>query len=61
MPQKPLTIVPVTLQPLPISDMQSISPTLSGSCAVKIGQLEVTFQNGVEERLVQIVLRELIN
>lgn len=61
MPQKPLTIVPVSLHSAPNSNLPAASFSSSGSCSVKIGNAEVTFQNGAEERLIQIVLRELVN
>ncbi|PIC62567.1 hypothetical protein CSV79_16385 [Sporosarcina sp. P13] len=61
MQQKPLTIVPVSLHSAPSTDLPAPSLTSSGSCFVKSGSVEVTFQNGVEERLIQIVMRELIN
>ena len=61
MPQKPLTIVPVTLHPVPNDGLSAVSSNPFGSCTIKLGHAEVTFQNGVEERLIQIVIRELIN
>lgn len=61
MSQKPLTIVPVSLHPASNKDLPVTSFTASGPCIVKIGSAEITFQNGVEERLIQIVIRELIN
>lgn len=61
MPQKPLTIVPVTLYPVPNDGLPTVSSNPSGFCTIKLGQAEVTFQNGVEKLLIQTVIRELIN
>ncbi|WP_040760366.1 hypothetical protein [Sporosarcina newyorkensis] len=61
MPLKPLTIVPVTLHPVLNDGLPAVSSNSSGSCTIKLGQAEVTFQNGVEKRLIQIVIRELVN
>ncbi|MFJ5768884.1 hypothetical protein [Psychrobacillus sp. NPDC093180] len=61
MSQKPLMIVPVSLDPASETNLPAASFTSFGSCSIKIGNAEVTFQNGVEERLIQIVIRELIN
>ncbi|BAQ09273.1 hypothetical protein OXB_0925 [Bacillus sp. OxB-1] len=61
MPQKPLTIVPVTLYPASNDSLPAVSSKSPGSCTVHFGHAEVTFQNGVEDRLIQTVIRELIN
>ena len=61
MPQKKLTIVPVTLQPVPNDGQPAESSKPFGSCTIKLGHAEITFQNGVEERIIQTVIKELIN
>ncbi len=61
MPQKTLTIVPVTLHPAPNANLSTVSSTSSDVCAIKLGNAEITFQNGVEERIIQTIMRELIH
>ncbi|MEC1718416.1 hypothetical protein [Schinkia azotoformans] len=61
MPQEKLMIVPVTLQRENITS-PSPAPALthsSSSCTIKTANAEVTFYNGVEEHLIQTVMREL--
>lgn len=60
MPQKPLTIVPVTLHPVNTS-LPTVSANPSGLCTIKLANAEISFQNGVEERIIQTIMRELIN
>jgi hypothetical protein len=63
MPQKKLTIVPVTLHsenentsaPNPV--VVSSNPT----CTIKTGNAEISFFNGVDEHIIQTVMRELKN
>ena len=61
MPQEKLTIVPVTLLPESRSTAPSISPLpdSSGSCTIKTQNAEVSFYNGVEEHVIQTIMREL--
>jgi hypothetical protein len=62
MPQEKLTIVPVTLLPESRSTAPSISPLpdSSGSCCtIKTANVEVSFYNGVEEQVIQTIMREL--
>jgi hypothetical protein len=62
MPQEKLTIVPVTLLPESRSTATSISPLpdSSGSCCtIKTANVEVSFNNGVEEHVIQTIMREL--
>lgn len=61
MPQNPLVIVPVTLHPIENNDLPNVSSNPSGLCTITLSNAEITFQNGVEERIIQAVLRELIN
>lgn len=64
MPKQKLTIIPVTLHSEknhvkpPIS---SVSPSSSRICTIKTDQAEVTFHQGIDERTIQIVMRELKN
>lgn len=60
MPKKPLTIVPVTLHPIQKTSLPNVSPNSSGLCTIKLKNAEITFQNGVEERIIQTIMRELI-
>ena len=63
MPTTKLTIVPVTLDP--IADEISLcihSQFSSGpSCVIKTATAEISFFNGVDERIIQTVMRELNN
>ncbi|GEK35672.1 hypothetical protein [Kurthia sibirica] len=61
MPTNKLTIVPVTLDPitdeyLPSSSLQSPS---SPSCMIKTANAEISFFNGVDERIIQTIMKEL--
>lgn len=60
MPKKPLIIVPVTLNPLPIISPTTDTSKSSGLCVIKLANAEITFQNGVEERIIQTIMKELI-
>ncbi|MBE1556140.1 hypothetical protein [Sporosarcina limicola] len=59
MSQEKLTIVPVTLQP----DSKDVFPlatsNTSGICIIKTVSAEISFYNGLEERIIQTVMREL--
>lgn len=54
-------IVPVTLLPKEHVDQQNHSKQFSGLCTITLAHAEITFQNGVEERIIQTIIRELIN
>ena len=56
MPQKPLVIVPVTLQPKANTDHPSVSANPSGFCTITLAHAEITFRNGVEERIIQTIM-----
>lgn len=63
MPKQTLTIVPVTLH----SENENISAPNPGvipqnpTCTIKTGNAEISFFNGVDERIIQTVMRELKN
>ncbi|MFB5283690.1 hypothetical protein [Peribacillus sp. Hz7] len=63
MPQQKLTIVPVTLHtenentPATNPAILSSNPT----CTTKTGNAEISFYNGVDEHIIQTVMRELRN
>ncbi|MDW0112731.1 hypothetical protein QT711_06005 [Sporosarcina saromensis] len=57
MSQKALMIVPGSSDPPSETNLPTASFTPTGSCSIKIASAEVTFQNGVEARLIQIVIR----
>lgn len=65
MPHEELIIVPVTIHPekkestLAIPLESSASP--ASICTMKSGSLEVSFFNGVDEHIIQTVIRELKN
>ena len=62
MPQEQsLVIVPVTLQPVENMDQPNISKNPSGFCTITLAHAEITFQNGVEERIIQTIIKELMN
>ena len=61
MPKEKLTIVPVTLHRKNISKPTS-TPTVTGSsssCTIRTANAEVSFYNGVEEHIIQTIMREL--
>lgn len=64
MPTTKLTIVPVTLDP-PIHDtLPSVVPQSQSSfpnCMIKATGVEISFFNGVDDRLIQVIMRELSN
>ena len=63
MPQEKLTIVPVTLHP----DNENTSatnptvPSLNVTCTIKMANSEISFFNGVDEHIIQTVMRGLKN
>jgi len=59
MSQEKLTIVPVTLQPVSKDGFPHVTSNTSGICTIKTGSTEICFYNGLEERIIQTVLREL--
>jgi hypothetical protein len=63
MPQQKLTIVPVTLH---AENKKSLSSTSSKEpstsiCTIKTANAEITFFSGVDEQVIQSVMRELKN
>lgn len=62
MPTNKLTIVPVILDPLPTetSSILSSQYTAGPSCVIKFAAVEITFFNGVDEHVIQAVMKELI-
>ncbi|HJV32339.1 MAG TPA: hypothetical protein VJ558_09075 [Bacillales bacterium] len=63
MPKQKLTIVPVTLhaenkKPLPSTPSKELSNSI---CTIKTTNAEITFYDGVDEHLIQTVMRELKN
>ncbi|KGA95480.1 hypothetical protein AJ85_16035 [Alkalihalobacillus alcalophilus ATCC 27647 = CGMCC 1.3604] len=59
MSQEKLTIIPVTLQPVCKDRSSYATSNTSGLCTIKTGTFEISFYNGLEERIIQTVLREL--
>ncbi|SMQ63818.1 hypothetical protein SAMN05444673_0896 [Bacillus sp. OV166] len=61
MPQQKLTIVPVTLHPENKVSYTSTSSSTSANnvCTVKMANVEISFSNGVDEHIIQTVMREL--
>lgn len=63
MPNTKLNIVPVTLEPISdnlpsvVSQSQSHSP----NCMIKAASVEIFFFNGVDDRIIQVIMRELSN
>lgn len=56
-----LTIVPVKLDPLLAenSSAHSFQHTAGPSCLIKTATAEISFFNGVDERIIQAVMKEL--
>lgn len=56
-----LTIVPVKLDPLPTESATLRSPndTVAPSCIIKTAETEIIFFNGVDERILQTIMKEL--
>ena len=61
--QQKLTIVPVSLDPENNSTAATIPAALSSNptCTIKTGNAEISFFNGIDERIIQTVMRELKN
>lgn len=60
MPQQKLTIVPVTLQPDSKSSFTSSAKDPSTSiCTIKTANAEISFYDGVDEYVIQTVMREM--
>jgi hypothetical protein len=63
MPQQKLNIVPVTLHPEK-ENTSVINPTIPSSnptCTIKTANIEISFFNGIDEHIIQTVMRELKN
>lgn len=63
MSQQKLTIVPVSIHPEgknTITSTTSKDPSNS-ACTIKIAATEISFFNGVDEHIIQTVMRELKN
>ena len=56
-----LTIVPVKLDPLPTetSSFHFTADTAALACVIKTTVAEISFFNGVDERIVQTIMKEL--
>lgn len=61
MPINKLTIVPVSLDPQPTKVSTSISSvaTVAPNCVIKTALAEISLFNGVDEHIIQTILREL--
>ena len=57
MPTYNLSIVPVKLEPLTNETSSNNSP--GPSCVIKTVTAEISFFNGVEERIIQMIMKEL--
>ena len=63
MPTNKLTIVPVKLDPI-INEPSFINATQFShepSCVIKTASAEITFFNGVDERIIQTIMKGLSN
>ena len=63
MPTNKLTIVPVTLNPITDESSSIIHRKYSTgpSCVIKTATAEISFFNGVDERIIQTIMKELNN
>jgi hypothetical protein len=63
MPQQKLTIVPVTLQTENenTSAKDPVAISSNPTCTIKTDHVEISFFNGVDEHIIQTVMRELKN
>lgn len=63
MPQQKLTIVPVTLHPDHKKSSIPTSPNNSpiSICTIKTANAEISFHSGVDEYVIQTIMRELKN
>ena len=61
MPKDKLTIVPVTLLPEKRCKSSETSLTIGSSiiCTIKTANAEVAFHTGIDEHIIQIIMREL--
>ena len=61
MPTNKLTIVSVKIDPLPAltASNHSIQYTTEPSCVIKTAVAEISFFNGVDERIIQTIMKEL--
>ncbi|MDM5246335.1 MULTISPECIES: hypothetical protein [unclassified Lysinibacillus] len=57
-----LTIVPVKLDPIPTetTSTNSFQQTAGPSCLIKTAAGEISFFNGVDEHIIQAVMKELV-
>jgi len=64
MPTTKLTIVPVTLDPIH-DPLPSVVPQSQSrpfpNCMIKAAGVEISFFNGVDDRIIQVIMRELSN
>lgn len=61
MPQESVTIVPVTLHSVTEPSPSTTAIKAIGHCTIKLTHAEIVFHNGVEERIVQMIVRELMD
>ncbi|MEK4231389.1 hypothetical protein [Solibacillus sp. FSL H8-0538] len=63
MPTTKLTIVPVTLAPIIDESSFTNSPQFHSdpSCVIKTATAEISFFNGVDEHIIQTIMKELNN
>ncbi|KSU86083.1 MULTISPECIES: hypothetical protein [Priestia] len=56
-----LTIVPVKIDPLPAltTSNHAFQYTTEPSCVIKTAVAEISFFNGVDERIIQKIMKEL--
>lgn len=62
MPTTKLTIVPVTLDPINHEESLVVDPSQlsSGpSCIIQTAGTQISFFNGVDERIIQTIMKEL--
>ncbi|RFA32195.1 hypothetical protein CAI16_08460 [Virgibacillus dokdonensis] len=63
MPEQKLTIVPVTLHSKNENSTASYpeGPSFYSTCTIKMGKVDISFSNGVDEHIIQTIMRELKN
>lgn len=59
MSQQNIMIVPVTLQRENKNALSHAPLNATGICTIKMANAEISFYNGVEERIIQTVIKEL--
>ncbi|MCM3729106.1 hypothetical protein M3226_26170 [Neobacillus cucumis] len=61
MPQQKLTIIPVTLhtENKDTSSKSRAVPSSPPTCAIKTGNVEISFFNSVDEHIIQTIMKEL--